>query len=407
MKEKTLDIDKSVVDAIAGEVAKNIETQMDEKVKAFESKLAEIETKTEVEKSKLAGGEGEAEGEVVSKYAKLDKVDFAAEQFKAWVDKDHKKLAELNQVAIDSYKEKASYMNAGTPADGGAIVPNRELLGDVFSILGQYSELASDLRTITLTEGNGLDVALLVQDVVVSEVDEEGGDKPVTKLVFGEGQVDVREFAGIAILTKKLVRQAAVNIYELLQQSFARAIARKRAQIALTDASSGLINKAGVNKVTASAATVDGYKWADLKRMKHATPVSTRQGAKFYISAALLETLDLAVDGNGRDLELVKLDANGTSGTFADGTRFSVEEGLGVGDAPHAVYGAAGRFGILVRQGTVENETFDTGTVVDGNDVSHNLLQQNKLAQRVAFYENVGYPIENAFTILEPATTEG
>ncbi|UNQ40945.1 phage major capsid protein [Prescottella equi] len=335
----------------------------------------------------------------------LDKYEFTAKQFSAFVRGDKQELAELNQKAIDSYKDaksKATYMNTGVTADGGAIVPSNELMRDVFTLLGNYSTVSNDLRVVTLSEGNGIDVATLVTDVVVSEVTAEGGNKPVTKPVLGDGDVSLREFAGIAIITKKLVRQAAISVYDLLTESFARAIANQRAIMALTDASSGIVNKAGVVDVNASATAVTGYTYDDIKKMPYRLPVAAVQGSKYYISRELLEVLDSAKDTTGRDLDLIQLDGDGLSGTFKNKYRFAVEEVLGKSGAPHAVFGNMGRFGILLRQGTLESETFDTGTVVDGSSVTHNLLQQNKLAQRVAFYENVGYPLPGAFAVLRP-----
>ncbi len=333
----------------------------------------------------------------------MDKVDLAAKQFCAWVNKDAKALKELNEIAIKSYADqeggaKATYLNATTTADGGAIVPSAELLADVFTLLENYSTVSNDLRVITLTEGDSLDVATLVTDVTVTEVETEGGTKPVTKPVFGDGNVALREFAGIAILTKKLVRQAAVNVFEILRESFARAIANQRAIMALTDAESGIVNKAGV-VVVGSSVNVEDVTWAEVRRMPYRLPTGAVPGSKYYISRELLEVLDGAVDGEGRDLDIVTLDGNGLSGRFKNGFQFAVEEVLGE-DSTHAVFGNMGRFGILLRQGTVEAETFDTGTVVDGNAVTHNLLQQNKLAHRQAFYENVGYPVPGAFAIL-------
>jgi HK97 family phage major capsid protein len=327
---------------------------------------------------------------------KMDKYELASKQFVAFVNKDAKALSELNQIAIDSYKNnksKATYLNTGVTADGGAIVPSAELLTDVYTTLKEYSTVSNDLRVITLTEGDSLDVATLITDVTVTEVAAEGDDKPVTKPVLGDGNIALREFAGIAIMTKKLVRQAAVNVYDILRESFARAIANRRAVLALTDATSGIVNKVGVVEV-------EGDSWAEVRSIPYSIPAGAVQGAKYYISRELLADLDSETDLEGRDQNIVTLDGDGLSGTFKNGFKFAVEEVLGTGDAPHAVFGAMGRFGILLRQGTVESETFDTGTVVDGSDVEHNLLQQNKLAHRVAFYENVGYPIPGAFAIL-------
>lgn len=413
MEEKTIDIDKSVVDAIAAEVSKSMTVSFEEKEKALEDKIAAIEKANEKEKSKLQG-EDEAGSEEVSKYAKLDKYEFAAEQFKAWVNKDSQKLAEMNAEAIKSLVNgksevnKATYHNVATTADGGAVVPNNELMNEVFSVLGQYSTIANDLRTVTLTAGEGLDYASLITDVTVTEVNAEGGDKTVTKMTLASGEVVVREFAGIALLTKKLVRQAAIDIFEMLRDSFARAIAEKRAQLALTDADSGIINQTGIEEVVLATGSTDveDITWANIRAMPWSVPVAAARGAKYYMSRELVAHLDGLEDTQGRSLDLVKLDGDGLSGTLKNGYRFAVEEELGQGaGATHAVFGNAGRYGILLRQGVVEAETFYTGTAVDNSDVSHNLLQQNKIAHRVAFYENVGYPIPGAFATLAVAAS--
>lgn len=348
---------------------------------------------------------------------KLDKYDFAAKQFAAFVNGDSKTLAELNQKALESYAEttnsKTTIMNAGTSADGGYIVPNAELLGDIYTTLNNYSTVANDLRVITLTEGDALDISTLVTDVVIKEVTAEGGKKQATKPVLGQKVVSLREFAGIAIITKKLVRQAAINVYDILRESFARAIANERAVMALTDASSGIANQAGVVTVTTATGetTVDKVTWNEVKSMPYQLPVAAVQGGKYYISRELLERLDsLTVSATDlRPLDVVRLNGDGLSGTFVNGFPFAVEEVLGKSGAPHAVFGNMGRYGILLRQASVENETFNTGIVNDGTNgtggTDHNLLQDNKLAQRVAFYENVGYPLPGAFAILALSAT--
>lgn len=343
---------------------------------------------------------------VVAKAVEMDKYEFAAKQFTAWVSKDFTTLADLNEKALQSYsdyKSKETYMNTGVTADGGAIVPSAQLLAEVYSTLMNYSTVSNDLRVITLTSGNSLDIASLVTDVIMAEISTEGGVKPVTKPVLAQKELTLREFAGIAIITKKLVRQAAVNVYNLLVESFARAIANQRAIMALSDATSGIINTVGVTELEASSAVVTGYTWTDVKKMPYQIAAGAVQGGKYYISRQLLEVLDTAKDLDGKDLDILTLDGTGLSGRFKNGFPFAVEEVLGDASA-HAVFGAMGRFGVLLRQGTVESETFDQGTVVDGSAVTHNLIQQNKLAQRVAFYENVGFPIPSAFVTLVPAT---
>lgn len=370
-----------------------------------EKTVEKTAAKKEIEAAKARASEKEAAKSVIEaadNNATMDKVELTSKQFVAFVNKDTQKLAELNKAAIETYKTAAStgFLNTQSTADGGAIVPSAELLTDVYTNLGVYSQVANDLNVITLEKGDSLDVATLVTDVIMTEVGTEGGQKKVTKTVLGDGDVSLREFAGVAVITKKLVRQAAVNVYNIVRDSFARAIASKRAEMALTDTASGIINKTGVAKVTAASATA--VTWNDIKKLPYAIPAAAVQGGKYYISRAVLEALDTAQDSTGRDLNIVTLDGNGLSGRFSNGFAFAVEDKL-TGASSEAVFGAMGRFGILLRQANVEDETFDTGTVVDG-DVTHNLLQENKLAERVAFYENVGYPLPGSFAkLVDPA----
>lgn len=370
----------------------------DKAAKETESKKKEGEMKDKKILAKEVKDKKTPEQPVKATAAEFDAREHAAKQYQAWVKKDFAALADLNKKALDTFKDvksKETYMNTGVTADGGAIVPSAQLLREVFTTLGEFSTVANDLRPITLTEGDSIDVATLVADVVMNEVSTEGGTKTVTKPTMGDGNVALREFAGIAIITKKLVRQSAISVYDLLRESFARAVANRRALLALTDAASGITNKAGVVSV------VGGLDWSTVKQMPYSIPTSAVPGSKYYISRELLSELDQSVDSTGRDLDILTLDGNGLSGRFKNGFQFAVEEELGQGGASHAVFGAMGRFGILLKQGVLESETFDTGTVVDGSNVTHNLLQQNKIAQRVAFYENVGFPIAGAFAKLD------
>lgn len=376
-----------------------------EKVEETEQETNQAEAETEAEKEvKMTEAEkksiqtAQAEQEVATK--SFDKVDHAAKQFAAYLAKDAKKLKELNEEALKTYTgTKATYLNTSVAADGGAIVPSAQLLEDVYNTLDVYSAVANDIRVVTLESGDSLDIASLVDDVVMTEVAAEGGNKTVTKPDFGESDITLREFAGIAILTKKLVRQAAVNVYDILRNSFARAIARKRADLILTDTTSGIVNNANASTID-TAAAIPTY--AELTSAAWTVPVAAVSGAKYYLSREALGAIAQEVDQAGNPY--VTLDGEtGLTGRLRNGFRFEVEESLGVNGAPHAVFGNFNRFGILLRQGAVESETFDTGIVVDGADVEHNLLQQNKLAHRVAFYENAGFPVPAAFAVFKEA----
>lgn len=408
---KEIEIDETVVKAIADQVTASMQPQIDE-IKAAQTAVVEKEV------NKLNNGEAEAEVEVLDELSKMSKEAFVIKQINAALQNDGTELAKLNAHAMKTLEKagyidvtKATYLNAGTTADGGAFVPNADLLKDIFTVLPNYSSVANLLREITLTEGDSLDLATLTADVIMTEVGSEGGTKAVTKPTIGDGNVAVREFAGIALLTKKLLRQSAIDVYAVVRDSFARAIAKKREQLILTDSTSGIINKSGrVETVLASTKVgVADITIKQLKAMPFKVPTASAAGGSYVFSRLMLAELDGREDTTGQPIITISGQANGgsLSGTF-NGYPFVVSEVLGATDAVstvHAVFGNWGQYGILLKQGAVDSQVFDSGTVVDGGSVSHNLIQENKVALRVENWENVGYPLPGAFTTLKTAAS--
>lgn len=408
VKEQTIELDDEAVKSIASKVEIN-EDSIAEKVA---EKLAAASVKKDKEVNKL-NKDGEDEGEKVevkSGIEKLSKEDFALAQINAVLNKDSRELHKLNTHAIKTLREKglvekATYLNVGTTADGGAIVPNADLLTDIFNTLSTYSVLANELRTVNLLSGSSIDVSTLTADVVMTEVGSEGGAKTVTKPTLGDGNIAVREFAGIALMTKKLVAQSAIDVYAVLRDSFARAIAKKREQLILTDSSSGIINKSGIVNTTLAAPLnlVSEIPIATLLGMPYAVPTASANGGMYVLSRLLAGNLAVREDGENRPLAVIDGSGGSLTGTLSNGYRFVIAETLGTSDAAgqvHAVFGNFRQYGVLVRQGAVDSQVFDSGTVTDGSAVVHNLIQENKLAMRVEFWENVGYPLPGAFNIL-------
>jgi len=395
--------DKVVVkDVDYAEIAKNLE--------AIQKKAL----KEEKEANKLKGL-GEDGKPLESKYATMSKELFAVGQILAIIKNDQKTLTEMNDFALDTLvakgyvHNKATYLNAGVTADGQAFVPNADLLSDIFTMLPQFSSVAGLLREITLTQGNSLDLSSLTADVIMTEVGTEGGTKAVTKPTLGRPNIAVREFAGIAIITNKLLAQAAQDVYGIVRDSFSRAIARNREILTLTDASSGIVNQVGVVSQVAAATftTVDKITVKQVKLMPFAVPTASAAGGSYIFSRLLLASLSGREDTTGQPVVTIDGTQNGgaLSGRF-NGYPFVVAETLGTTDAistVHAIFGNWGQYGILLRQGDVSSKVFDSGIVVDGGSVSHNLIQQNKVALRVETWENVGYPLPGAFVKLQTA----
>ena len=402
---------------ITDEVIKSIASLVTVDAKEVAKELAEIQkadkAASDVEKSKLKNEEKAVEGEVLGEFDKLSKEAFAVKQLSAALTRDDALLEKMNAHAIKSLEkaglvEKATYLNAGTAADGGVLVPNADLLNDILTLLPNYSPLANLLRTITLTDGNSIDIDALITDVTMTEVGTEGGSKTVTKPALQKSNIAVREFAGIALMTKKLIKQSAIDVYALLRDSFARAIAKQREALIITDATSGLVTLSGVTQLTAAATntTVAKIPLAQLKQMPFSVPTASGNGGTYVFSRLLLASLATREDTTGQPILTVNSTNGGTlSGTF-NGYPFVVSELLGTTDAistVHAIFGNFAEYGFLVRQGAIDTAVFDSGTVTDGSAVVHNLIQENKLAMRTEIWEAVGFPLPAAFVRLRTA----
>jgi HK97 family phage major capsid protein len=415
-KEQVIEMDDATAQAIAKHVAAP-EIDYDK----IAEKLAEKGAlKVEKEASKLETKGSEAvSGEVVSKYDKMSKEAFAVKQLGAALAGDKETLGEMNEQALKSLQEKglitkATYLNAGTAADGAVLVPNAELLNDILTLLPAYSPLANKLREITLTDGTSIDVDALITDVVMTEVGTEGGSKAVTKPALQKTNIPVREWAGIALMTKKLIKQSAVDVYALLRDSFARAIAKKREDMIISDATSGLVTLSGVTVLNAGGTTTSGkttvasIPLANIKAMPFSVPTAAGNGGMYVFSRLLLASLATREDTTGQPIVTLDSSNGGTlSGTF-NGYPFVVAETLGTTDSVstvHAIFGNFAEYGFLVRQGAIDTAVFDSGTVTDGSSVVHNLIQENKLAMRTEIWEAVGFPLPSAFVRLRTSAS--
>lgn len=406
--DKTIEIDADVTQAIVAEVSKSLDSRFEEMQKSLEVKGEEI--------NKLAGGKNAIEGEVVGKYDTMSKEAFAVAQLHAALSGNRAELTELNTHAIKSleaagYVSKSTFMNGTTAADGAVLVPNAELMSDVLNMLPKFSALAGLARVITLTDGSTINVDALTADVIMTEVGTEGGSKAVTKPTLAKTAVSVREFAGIALLTKRLIAQSAIDVYGILRDSFARAIANQREKLLLTDSTSGLLTTSGIVALTEATGNtgVDKITLKMLKSMPFKVPTASAANGVYVFSRLLVGSLAGREDVNGRPVVTIT-SANGGAytGTFNGTYPFVVAETLGTSDAVstvHAAFGDFNQYGIVVRQGQIATAIFDSGSVTDGSSVVHNLIQENKIAVRAEIYENVGYPLPGAFATLKTAAS--
>lgn len=418
---KEFELDEAALKSIASLVTVDTAEIAKELDRIQKEAQAELDAKTDKELSKLQTKEAkEAQDAIDAKdFSKMSKEQFAVTQLSAALNGNKSVLAEMNVIAMKSLEdaqliEKATYMNAGTAADGGVLVPNAELYNDILSLLPTYSPLAGLANVVTLTDGSSIDVDALITDVTMTEVGTEGGSKAVTKPALQKTNVAVREWAGIALLTKKLLKQSAIDVYALLRNSFARAIAKTRENMLIVDGSNGLSTLSGVTVLNAGGSTTSGkinvslIPIADVKRMPFRVPTASGNGGTYVFSRLLLEALVTREDTTGQPILTLNSTNGGTlSGTF-NNYPFVVSELLGTTDAVstvHAIFGNFSEFAFVVRQGGIDTEIFNSGSVTDGSAVVHNLIQENKIAFRVEAWENAGFPLPSAFVRLRTSAS--
>lgn len=411
--EQVVELDAAAVEAIAKQVTVP-EIDYDKIAEKVAEKQAIEAQKNDKEINKLATGKKEAiEGEIVSEFEKMSKEAFLVAQLSAIRNKNFTTLGELNKVAIQSRQAAGMVtktdadMNATTTADGGAFVPNAQLMTDVFDALPKYSGVANLLRVVTLTTGDSLDISSITADVTFTEVSTEAGTKTQSVPTIASTTVSVREWAAVVPITKKLLNQSAIDVYATVRNSLARGLAKNREKLALSDSSDGIISTSGVVAKTTGTASTANAKLSSItpqmvQAMPFSVPTSSAAGGTFVFSRLLLAQLATAVDANNRPLTLITPSAAGgvLSGTFAS-YPFVVAETLGTSDAAsttHAVFGNWGEYGVLLRQGTIDTALFDSGTTG-----GYNLIDQNMVALRSEVWENVGYPIPGAFVTLSTA----
>lgn len=399
-KEQTIEVDEQVTKAITDQVMESLQPKLDEIEKAH---------KADKPKNKLKDSK-EAKAQAAKDELKnMGKEEFTFAQVIASVNQDHKTLAKLNKFARETQYEdglinKATYQNAGTDADGGHLVPNAELIRDVLDVLPEYGAVVGELRSLTLTEGDSVELPSVTSGLSMSEVTSEGGTKSTTKASFGSSNVTVREIAGIVLLTKKLVRQSALDVYAIVRDLLADEVAKQTEQLALTDSSSGVTEISDTETTSVGGTSLDDLTYDVFVNAPFDVPAKSARGGIFVLSRELVRRAMTLKDNNDRPI--VIMDGGGAgnqSGTIA-GYRFVVSEALPTADAADTAYGVFGnfsRYGFLVQQGETEVEVFTSGSVTDGESTEHNLIEENKVALRGEFWRNIGYPVPSAFTVIK------
>ena len=331
--------------------------------------------------------------------ADMDAQDRTRAHLKALRDGDKEAVKAYNQYAIET-NVKAGYMNVTTTADGGGFVPDADMLNEVFSLEANYGIAARLCRTVNVSS-DSVKAAALSATVEFTEVTTETGTKATTKPTFTYPTVDLREFAGIVVMTDQLLEDAAFDVRGFVAEELARAAAKKEDELLLTDADTGLLNIAGTNVVRIGAALAD-LDGDDIVDAQTGVPSASAEGGSWIVGRGAIGALRKLKDTAGQYLWGGGI--AGGEGTTLGGSSVYVSEvmptattGLDVG---YAVFGNFGRYAVLIRKAGLKLTFHDSGTVnVGGTD--YNLIQQDMTAMRAVIRRNVFIPLPGAFSVLK------
>ena len=391
--EKEFELDEAAVKAIAEQVTVDTDAIADK----VAEKLAAAAAAAGDKPANKAVNDQDADQGVAIK-------DMTAEQrtrahLKALRDGDQAKVKEFNQHSVETLV-KAGYMNVTTTADGGGFVPDADMLNEVFSLEANYGVAARLCRTVNVNS-DGIKAAALTANVSFTEVTTETGTKATTKPTFSYPTVDLREFAGIVVMTDQLLEDSAFDVRGFVSEELARAAAKKEDELLLTDSTTGLLNIADtvITRVGVALANMTADNFIDAE---YSVPTASQEGGSWVLGRVVVPALAKLKGSDGQ--YIWRSGANADVPGTINGKAYYVSEvmptattGTNVG---YGVFGNFARYAILIRKAGLKLTFHDSGIVnVGGTD--YNLIQQDMTALRAVIRRNVFVPLPGAFAVLK------
>ena len=390
--EKEFELDEAALKAIAEQV--QVDTD------SIAAKVAEkmIEAQKDQPANKGVGGQN-ADEVTADSIEKMSPQERTRAHLKAYFAKDTATVAKFNQHAVET-NVKAGYMNATTTADGAGFVPDADMLADVFSLEGDYGVAARLCRVVNVNS-DSIKAAALTATVSFTEVTTETGTKATTKPSFSYPTVNLREFAGIVVMTDQLLEDAAFDIRGFIAEELARAAAKAEDELLLTDATTGLTEVAGtvVTRIGAALANLD---FDDIIDAQYSVPTASQQGGAWVLGRVAVPVLRKIKSTDGSYIWGAAPNAD-TPATI-NGAPYYLSEVMPTAatgtDVAYGVFGNFSRYAVLIRKAGLKLTMHDSGTVnVGGTD--YNLIQQDMQALRAVIRRNVFIPLPGAFAVLK------
>lgn len=376
--EEKVEVSPELAKSIADTVVSQVNEQVEEKINAKFAEQEKVVTKS-------VGGSEEAT--VVDGKVKTAR-DFVG-GLRSLLNGDNAAVRAYNEKTIAS-QVKAGYLNEGTSADGGVLVPPADFIAEVVRLEEVYGVARRNARVRTVN-GNAVTLNKKNSGVTMYETGE-GVAKTGTKMTFGVDTVQLRKFAAIAPLTDELTDDAAVDVWNELTIDFAREAARIEDTLVFTDDTTGILNASGVVAITT------GNALDQLILATTSVPTQSMQGGKFYMHRTYLSALQQVKDSQGRYIWQPGVDGN-SSGTIW-GYPIELVEVL-----PHntAIFGNL-QYATLITKRGLQLTRLTEGTIHDASGNAVNLAEQDMQALRAVTRLNARVQFPAAFAVLTGGT---
>lgn len=301
---------------------------------------------------------------------------------------------------LAEYREVVGKDAMTTTGDGSATIPPEEFIAEIRRLEEQYgvARRFADVRQTNKTSIKGIKGNA---DVAIYETAEEAA-KTGTGVSYSPFELTFKKFAAIAPVTDELLEDSAVNIWADLTQRFARAYAKKEDELVFTVAVTGIINLAGVADVPITGDSIEDITFDEINKAIYSVPTPSMQNGRFYFHRTILGVLQRIKDNTDRYILIPGADGP-VSGTIW-GVPYELTEVLTSLDAdaaatPFIVFGDL-KNTILGDRTQMTAKIFDTGSVVDADSETLNLLTQDAQAMRVVKRMNALTVFENAYAVI-------
>lgn len=408
-----IQIDESVVDAVAAKAVEALKDSMpkaataDEIAEAIAAKSEKAVKKDIHEGAEKAGEKRHLETGVKT----LPKELRFAKALKATVNRDFNGISEYNDFAGKAWAEKSDYQNVTTAADGGALVPDPEFIAEVERLTDEYG-IASVDATVRQTNRDSVTLLSGTNEISFTQTGEATAQN-AQKLTYAAATAVLQKYIATVPVTSELVEDSAINIWNDITTEVARARAKLFDQLVFTDSTHGLLYQPDAGegwKTQTVGAAVTDLDFDDLMNAQYKVVSSIRRRGKFYMHPTVWNYLRQKKAGDGSNssavyyagspLEGVTPSVNGAVVELVD-----IMPALGeiTANEPFAVFGDLSRVMLHVKR-QLEMKTFDAGVVKDAGGSDINLITQDAYAMRATLRCVPQTRFAGAFTIIGTGT---